>query len=316
MLKLLANPLAAGFLATLLLAVPLLFPVLALLQLLAPLPILAIALLVGLDAGLQAALAPVIAAFFFTEELSHAAMVGGYFYAFPMLAAWLLRGGWTIRHCTLLALSLVVLLMVVATGFLSLTGVDLAVDVASRIHHYRDQVVAEGASLLAGNPAGLVSFQEAVHFYAEVMGRFLPAIMLSIWFIIQVVNLALVKNLLARLQQPLADTQILAELRLPFGLIWLFIAAVGMTMSSGNLAYLGSNLLMFLTIPYALQGMAICSAFFRRMGVPTPLRLAFWAALVMFKSLMLTIIVLGILDTWFNFRRHLSLPQGSSPSTR
>lgn len=311
-----ANPLASGLLATLLLAIPMFIPLLAFIQLLAPLPILVTSLLAGVAVGLQAAVIPLVAGILFTEEPLQTVVLMLYFNGFPLLAAWLVRGGWTSRQCIGLALLLVLAVLLVGTLGATLWGLDLPTEITQRINLYRDQVVAEGGDALGANPTARADFQQAVHLYAEMMAQFLPSVLLSIWFLIQTVNLTLARRVLAKLGQPLPETGSLTEGRLPHGLIWFFIAAVLCTMGSGNLAYLGANLLMFLTIPYALQGMAVAGAVFSRIGLPTPLRVAFWISLVLFKSLMLTIIVVGILDTWFDFRRLLSPREGSSPSTR
>jgi hypothetical protein len=66
--------------------------------------------------------------------------------------------------------------------------------------------------------------------------------------------------------------------------------------------FFGLNLFLVVALFYFGQGMAIVSTWFHRMGLPRPLRV-FGYPLLFLNPFFILIVVLGLMDLWFDFRR-------------
>jgi hypothetical protein len=67
-------------------------------------------------------------------------------------------------------------------------------------------------------------------------------------------------------------------------------------------SFFGLNLLLVVALFYFGQGMAIVSTWFHRLGLPRPLRV-FGYPLLFLNPFFILIVVLGLMDLWFDFRR-------------
>jgi hypothetical protein len=66
--------------------------------------------------------------------------------------------------------------------------------------------------------------------------------------------------------------------------------------------FFGLNLFLVVALFYFGQGMAIVSTWFHRLGLPRPLRV-FGYPLLFLNPFFILIVVLGLMDLWFDFRR-------------
>ena len=90
--------------------------------------------------------------------------------------------------------------------------------------------------------------------------------------------------------------------QLPDALIWAGIgSAVLAFLPMGPLRFIGINMLITLGIVYAFQGMAICVYAMNRWRVPLLLR-SFLYVMIIFQAAILLLVV-GVADTWFDFRK-------------
>ncbi len=88
-------------------------------------------------------------------------------------------------------------------------------------------------------------------------------------------------------------------------LIWILIAALGLSLlGDGLLADLGLNLIVLMGIIYGVQGLAVLRFFAQRQRVPLLVELLFYVGLFFVAGLAFLLLAgLGILDTWFDWRR-------------
>ena len=96
-------------------------------------------------------------------------------------------------------------------------------------------------------------------------------------------------------------------------LIWVLIAALGLSLlSDGLLADLGLNLIVLVGILYGVQGLAVLRFFAQRRRVPLWVELLFYVGLFFVTGLaglaFLLLAGLGLLDTWFDWRRLRPVP--------
>ncbi|MCY3792314.1 MAG: DUF2232 domain-containing protein [Gemmatimonadetes bacterium] len=88
-------------------------------------------------------------------------------------------------------------------------------------------------------------------------------------------------------------------------LIWVLIAALGLSLlGDGLLADLGLNLIVLMGIIYGVQGVAVLRFFAQRQRVPPLVELLFYIGLFFVVGLAFLLLAgLGLLDTWFDWRR-------------
>jgi len=87
---------------------------------------------------------------------------------------------------------------------------------------------------------------------------------------------------------------------------WLIFVALGagfmLLVPVAALRSLSLNLLLILTVLYFCQGLGVVAGWFQRLRLPRVLRIIGYAVLFL-NPLFFLIIILGVLDLWFDFRR-------------
>ncbi|MFT5089731.1 MAG: hypothetical protein ACI906_001679 [Candidatus Latescibacterota bacterium] len=88
-------------------------------------------------------------------------------------------------------------------------------------------------------------------------------------------------------------------------LIWVMIGALAISLLGGGwLVDLALNLVVVMAVVYAMQGLAVLRFFAQRQGVPRAMELPFYLALLLVAGLAMMILAgVGLLDTWFDWRR-------------
>lgn len=104
----------------------------------------------------------------------------------------------------------------------------------------------------------------------------------------------------------------LALWRAPERLVWIFLAAGGLSfMNHQTLRYVGINILLIASLAYFLQGLAITSFFFQTKNISPIFRRFFYFFIAVQHILMIAIAAVGLADIWVDFRKYLRKP----PST-
>ncbi|MEG3640881.1 DUF2232 domain-containing protein [Magnetococcus sp. PR-3] len=141
--------------------------------------------------------------------------------------------------------------------------------------------------------------------------RYLFASLLALtWFLIQAINLHLSRVMLTAQGAWHGESEErLRSMRLPLRWVWAILLLVGVSyVGSGTVQQLAVNLLLFALIPYLFQGWAILDSWFRYKQIKRHIRLLFWAMVVVFwlQQFMLMLVLLGLFDTWFDFRKKMA----------
>ncbi len=99
-------------------------------------------------------------------------------------------------------------------------------------------------------------------------------------------------------------------------LIWLTILALALWLvASGRLRDVGLNVGVVMVAVYAVHGLALLRYALRRLRVARLLELALYAALFVSSGLSVVLLSgLGLLDTWFDWRRLRPAPAGQEPA--
>lgn len=102
--------------------------------------------------------------------------------------------------------------------------------------------------------------------------------------------------------------------QLPDRLIWLVIGSALLAFApSTPLRHVAANLILLLITIYCFQGFSICVFYMNKWNVPLLFR-SFLYVMIIFQTFgTLALLVLGVFDTWFDFRK-LSPPDTEQPS--
>ena len=135
--------------------------------------------------------------------------------------------------------------------------------------------------------------------------RVQPAIEMATLLLTFVVAYRLSQGLALRLELALPAPLPLSLWRPWEELIWVLIAALGLSLlGDGLLADLGLNLIVLMGIIYGVQGLAVLRFFAQRQRVPPLVELLFYVGLFFVAGLAFLLLAgLGLLDTWFDWRR-------------
>ncbi|MFI4948727.1 MAG: DUF2232 domain-containing protein [Alphaproteobacteria bacterium] len=180
------------------------------------------------------------------------------------------------------------------------------------------------AFLLVGGPEGLQSALRGV--VAEVLDRLarhplpdrdlaaglivmvLPGVLVASWMIMLIANAVLAQGLLARFGANWRPSPDLAGLGLP---LWvpmaLGVAALAVVVG-GSLRFVGLNMLIALSVPFCLAGLAVLHAAARRMSHPQATLIGFYMLAAFFGWPFLAVAILGLLESGLGLRRRLASP--------
>ena len=316
--KITANPIMTGLFATGFLLIPLGVPLLAPLQLLIPMPLLLLALRCGNRAGWQAVAILLVSAALVAGGLLLPTLVFLLFAGFPLLAAWLLRLGWRVSQCATVAFLLAALTLGGTLGWAILAGADLSAQFTVAMNVLKDELLASLATTPGLDALALAEFRQNLERFIALLALLFPAFLLTGWFLVQVANLMLVQSLVNRWQEHWIYPESMTALRLPFPLVWVVIIMGLLALfAQGKLYFFGANLGVFLVVPYFFQGLAVVLRAFQFYNVGGFVRGAVFAALFFWTGMAMLVLLLGLFDTWMDFR-HRFFPdkEGNDSSKR
>ena len=154
---------------------------------------------------------------------------------------------------------------------------------------------------------GMITEADAKAFVAMVDAilRAQPAFELATLLLTFILGYRLSRSLAPRLELGLP-----APLPLPLWrpweeLIWVLVGALALgLLADGWLIDLALNIAVVMAVLYGTQGVAVLRFFARRQGVPLLVELIFYLALLLVAGLAFLILAgIGLLDTWFDWRR-------------
>jgi hypothetical protein len=182
------------------------------------------------------------------------------------------------------------------------------------------------ALLLSGGPAGLQSALRGVvgevldrlarhplpnrDQAAEAIAMVIPGLVAASWMIMLIGNAALAQGVLARFGANWRPSPDLAGLGLP---LWVPVAlglAAAAVVFGGTPRFVGINLLIALSVPFCLAGLAVLHAAVRRLSHPAMALVGFYTMAALFGWPFLAVAILGLLESWLGLRRRLASPGG------
>jgi len=198
---------------------------------------------------------------------------------------------------TVLALTLAALVYLAGeAAFLKVSPQELLAQKSREVMDIFKQFLDEGkgaALPLGGSPGE----------WESLVQRLLPGLVVVNMGLVAWINVLAVRQLSFALGWAKPDGSPLYHFALPEWLIFVVLATGFLLLAPVSLVRVFSlNLLMVLGVLYFCQGVAIISAWLHRFAVPRILRLVGYL-LLFINPLIFLVIILGLMDLWFDFRR-------------
>src|SRR5712691_1026824 len=143
---------------------------------------------------------------------------------------------------------------------------------------------------------------------AEFLAMVIPGIVAASWMMMLVANAALAQGVLARFGKNWRPSPDLAGLGLP---LWVPLAlgfAAAAIVFGGSLRFIGINMMIALSVPFCLAGLAVLHAAARRLTHPAMALIGFYTVAAMFGWPFLVVAILGLLESWLGLRHRLLSP--------
>jgi hypothetical protein len=143
---------------------------------------------------------------------------------------------------------------------------------------------------------------------AELIAMVIPGVVVASWMIMLIANAMLAQGVLARFGANWRPSPDLAGLGLP---LWVPVAlglAAAAIVFGGSLRFVGINMLIALSVPFCLAGLAVLHAAARRTTHPQAALIGFYMLAVFFGWPFLAVAILGLLESGLGLRRRLASP--------
>jgi uncharacterized protein YybS (DUF2232 family) len=139
--------------------------------------------------------------------------------------------------------------------------------------------------------------------FKEIITRFLPGLLGSVFLIISLSNILVPKIYLAKRLKKDIFAPVFAQWKLPDPLIWMIITAGGSAfLGKGVFKVCGENALLVLSGIYFLQGLAVLAFYFERLKAPAFIRWITYILLCIQWYGLILIVIIGLSDVWFDLR--------------
>jgi hypothetical protein len=144
---------------------------------------------------------------------------------------------------------------------------------------------------------------------ARLLAMIMPGIIVVSWMVMTLTNGSLAQALLTRFGVGWRPSPALAAVELPGWFLVLLLLAATATGLGGMMRFVGVNVIIILTVPFCLAGLAVLHTIARRFSRPTVPLVGVYVLTGLFGWPLLVVIFLGLLDTSLGLRRHIRLPR-------
>jgi hypothetical protein len=144
---------------------------------------------------------------------------------------------------------------------------------------------------------------------AGLLAMILPGIVVASWMVMTLTNGSLAQGLLTRFGVGWRPSPALAALELPRWFLVLLLLAATATGLGRTMRFVGVNVIIILTVPFCLAGLAVLHTIARRFSRPAVPLVGVYVLTGLFGWPLLVVILLGLLDTSLGLRRHIRLPR-------
>ena len=144
---------------------------------------------------------------------------------------------------------------------------------------------------------------------ANLLAMIMPGLVAASWIAMTLINGILAQGLLARFGASWRPSAALGTLSLPTWFPVLPVLATAATALDGTTRFLGVNMMIVLTVPFCLAGLAVLHTIAYRFSRPAILLISFYVLAGLFGWPLLVITFLGLIDASLRLRRRFPLRQ-------
>lgn len=142
----------------------------------------------------------------------------------------------------------------------------------------------------------------------DLFAYILPGIVVNSWMLMTAINGCLAQGLLVRFGANWRPPPDLAALSLPAWVPVLLALAAAAAILGETARFLGTNVIIVLTVPFCLAGLAVLHTWARRFPRPAVPLITFYVLAGLFGWPLLLVAVLGLLDSSLGLRRRFAQP--------
>jgi hypothetical protein len=135
-----------------------------------------------------------------------------------------------------------------------------------------------------------------------------PGALATSWMVMTASNAILAQGVLTRIGKAWRPSPDLAALTLPPWLFGFLVAGVALLLLGGSGRFFGVNLLIALSVPFSLSGLAVLHTAARRLQRPQIPLTVFYVVATLFGWPLLLVAILGVLEMPLGLRRRLTPP--------
>jgi len=194
------------------------------------------------------------------------------------------------------------LIVILAVGYANWSGMDLQGNILKGIDNSITQAISvyEKQGLKGED---LQTISQGIRQAGSLIGRVFPSLLLVALGSMAAMNMALLFRIAGKHLPQLPMPESFHQFRNPEPLVWVVIAAgFAMLLPYPDVTRIALNLLIVSGFAYFIQGLAVTMAFFRKIAVPSLVRLIFWLFLAFQPYMVLAVAIIGIFDIWGDFR--------------
>ena len=136
--------------------------------------------------------------------------------------------------------------------------------------------------------------------------RYFPAIVVTTWLVMVVINAALAQNVLKQLKRNRRPSPKFAELDLPGWMTTSLAVFLLVSLVPGQIGITGQNAAIIIGLPFFLLGLAVIHAVSHRFGARRLFLLAIYVILILFGWPIIVVAGLGFVEQWARFRQRFA----------
>jgi len=145
--------------------------------------------------------------------------------------------------------------------------------------------------------------------FTHLLAMIMPGLVAASWMAMTLINGILAQGLLARFGASWRPSPALATLSLPRWFPLLPVLATAATALGGTIGFFGINMMIVLTLPFCLAGLAVLHTIASRFSRPAILLISFYVLAGLFGWPLLLITFLGLIDASLRLRGRFPLRQ-------
>ncbi|CAK8720250.1 DUF2232 domain-containing protein [Candidatus Electrothrix laxa] len=150
----------------------------------------------------------------------------------------------------------------------------------------------------------LYSLEQIIAGMRLLLPKILPGLLVGMVLITVSLNMVICRSVMCRLVPEKVFWPPYSDWRLPDKTVWLLICAFALLLvGTGGVKNVGSSLMLVSGLLYFFQGAAVVIHVLNRWNLPRTFRLFFYVILALQRYGMLLVVIVGIADTWADFRK-------------